>query len=65
MNPARSLGPAIVKHNYQGIWVYIVGPIVGALLGALVYNLTRFTDRPLRDIAKGNSFLKKISGSSP
>ncbi|OWM64394.1 probable aquaporin NIP-type [Punica granatum] len=65
MNPARSLGPAIVKHNYQGIWVYILGPIIGALLGAGVYSLTRYTDKPLHEIAKSSSFLKKMSRNSP
>ncbi|XP_050229441.1 probable aquaporin NIP-type [Mercurialis annua] len=46
MNPARSIGPAIVKHVYKGLWVYIVGPIFGAILGAFAYNLLRSTDSP-------------------
>ncbi|XP_042501396.1 probable aquaporin NIP-type [Macadamia integrifolia] len=61
MNPARSLGPAIVMHNYKGIWVYIAGPPVGTLLGALCYNFIRFTDKPLREITSSKSFLKSIS----
>ncbi|KAL3735635.1 hypothetical protein ACJRO7_024717 [Eucalyptus globulus] len=64
MNPARSLGPAIVKHTYTGIWVYVVGPIIGALAGAFAYNLIRFTDKPLRDIAKSNALLRTISMSN-
>lgn len=41
MNPARSIGPAIVRHTYDGIWAYIFGPIIGTLSGAFVYNMLR------------------------
>lgn len=44
MNPARSLGPALVMNVYTGFWVYIVGPFVGAVLGATCYNFIRETD---------------------
>ena len=37
LNPARTLGPAIVSGNYADIWLYFVGPCVGALLAALLY----------------------------
>ncbi|KAL5860384.1 hypothetical protein ACOSQ4_001680 [Xanthoceras sorbifolium] len=58
MNPARSLGPAIVSKQYKGIWIYMVAPILGAVCGAWVYNLLRYTDKPLREITKTASFLK-------
>jgi MIP family channel proteins len=41
MNPARSFGPALVAGEWDDFWIYIVGPIVGALLGALAYQLAR------------------------
>ncbi|XP_009588453.1 probable aquaporin NIP-type isoform X2 [Nicotiana tomentosiformis] len=58
MNPARSIGPAIVKQVYKGLWVYIIGPVIGTLAGAFVYNLIRFTNKPLLQLVKSRSFLR-------
>lgn len=41
MNPARSLGPAIVSADLTAAWVYIAGPVVGAVAAALVYRYLR------------------------
>ncbi len=41
MNPARSLGPAAAAGEWTSFWVYVAGPIVGAALGALAYQLIR------------------------
>ena len=32
MNPARSIGPALVSGRIEHLWIYLVAPIVGALL---------------------------------
>ena len=32
MNPARSFGPALVSGDWSSYWVYVIGPVVGALL---------------------------------
>jgi aquaporin Z len=32
MNPARSLAPALVSGNLQHLWIYLVAPVIGALL---------------------------------
>ena len=37
LNPARTLGPAIVSGNYADIWLYFVGPFIGGILAALLY----------------------------
>ena len=41
MNPARSLAPALVSGTWTAQWLYVVGPIAGALLGALAYQALR------------------------
>ena len=38
MNPARSLGPALVGEVWSAHWVYWLGPLAGAAAGALVYR---------------------------
>ncbi len=44
MNPARSIPPQVVGGAYDLIWIYAVGPCVGALLAALVMRY--FFDSP-------------------
>lgn len=39
VNPARSLGSAIVGGDLSAIWIYVVGPIVGAVIGWLAWRL--------------------------
>lgn len=43
LNPARSLGPAVVAHEFPGYhWIYWVGPGLGALLASALYKLLLF-----------------------
>jgi MIP family channel proteins len=44
MNPARSIGPALVSGQLGDLWIYLVGPILGAAAGALAYQLIRGPD---------------------
>jgi len=41
MNPARSFGPALVSGQWTDFWIYVVGPVAGAALGGLAYQLVR------------------------
>ena len=41
MNPARSLGPALVSGETASLWLYIVAPLCGAAIGAVAYQLVR------------------------
>lgn len=48
MNPARYLGPAVVGGAVVAPWVYFLGPILGGLLGGIVYQ-GAFAEHPERD----------------
>lgn len=37
LNPARSLGPAVVTGDFHAYWVYVVGPIGGALAASALW----------------------------
>jgi aquaporin NIP len=41
MNPARSLGPALVSGELHALWLYLLAPLLGTSLGALAYQLVR------------------------
>lgn len=41
MNPARSLAPNIVSVNIEGLWLYILAPILGALLAVVSCKLIK------------------------
>ncbi|XP_057441421.1 aquaporin NIP1-2-like [Lotus japonicus] len=58
MNPARSLGPAIVHGEFNGLWIYMVAPHLGAIAGTWAYTFIRYTNKPVRELTKSSSFLK-------
>ncbi|KAL2229867.1 UNVERIFIED_CONTAM: putative aquaporin NIP7-1 [Sesamum indicum] len=41
MNPARSLGPALVSWRFDHLWIYVVAPTIGAIAGVLTYRILR------------------------
>jgi len=65
MNPARSLGPAVVATCWTNHWIYWVGPFIGSSIAALVAHFL-FLSNP-QDMAKvfsitrGNKNLENIT----
>jgi aquaporin Z len=47
MNPARSLAPAVVSMHLDQVWIYIVGPLAGALVAVPLWN---FIGSPRRHV---------------
>lgn len=41
MNPARSIAPAFVSGNLQHLWMYIIAPILGALLAVISCKMVK------------------------
>ena len=60
MNPARSLGPALVAGVWTYQWLYVIGPLIGAALGAIIYQALRVPNdgpapmmAPQSDVGRG------------
>jgi aquaporin Z len=49
VNPARSLGPALIGTEFNDIWIYLIFPLVGAILGWVVHKIVVEGDTSLRD----------------
>jgi aquaporin NIP len=48
MNPARSIGPALVSGDLHALWVYIAAPLIGAAVGGLAYQFVRAESSEVR-----------------
>jgi glycerol uptake facilitator-like aquaporin len=39
MNPARSIGPALISFEFSHLWIYILWPLLGMLWAFFVYKV--------------------------
>lgn len=44
MNPARSLGPAVVAMQLSNVWIYVAAPVLGAAIAVVAWNLVHETE---------------------
>ncbi|MGA7171990.1 MAG: aquaporin [Candidatus Dormiibacterota bacterium] len=47
MNPARSLAPAVISSDFSSLWIYLVGPPLGALAAAWLFVKAPLGLRPV------------------
>lgn len=50
VNPARSLGPALVGTEFDDLWIYLIAPPIGAVLGWLAHRVVVLGDTSLRPV---------------
>lgn len=41
MNPARSVAPAVVSGHIQGLWLYLIAPLIGAALATGTWQVIK------------------------
>ncbi len=46
MNPARSFGPALASGTWEHFWIWVLGPLAGATVGAFAYQFIRAPHAP-------------------
>jgi aquaporin NIP len=46
MNPARSFAPAVFEGRLDVMWIYVLGPCVGAVAAAFLYEAIRLSPVP-------------------
>ncbi len=56
VNPARSLGPALFEGGVamQQVWLFILAPLVGAVIAVVVWKLTKTSDEEARRLVAGD-----------
>ncbi|XP_010504894.1 PREDICTED: aquaporin NIP2-1 [Camelina sativa] len=61
MNPARSIGPALVWGCYKGIWIYMLAPTLGAVSGALIHTMLPSIQNAEPEFSKTGSSHKRVT----
>lgn len=56
LNPARTLGPDVIAGTFPYWWIYVVGPVAGAVFGAVLWQFV---------LAKGRKDVVESIGQEP
>ena len=49
VNPARSFGPALIGTEFTDLWIYLIAPPIGAVIGWIVFKVVSEGDTSFRD----------------
>ena len=69
-NPARSLDPVLYNQDWGNVWIYIVGPLAGGVLGGAIWAFLMLrarsrirNSRPLAEASSPNDRSRRSAGS--
>jgi len=60
INPARAFAPAVVMRKWDNQWCYWVGPAVGALLAAFLYNFVFYHEEETKYSETASTPMKEM-----
>jgi len=65
MNPARAFGPQLIGDYWSNGWVWYAGPLLGAAVAALMYELLYLRPAPLPRVGTDASGVREPRASEP
>ena len=65
MNPIRSLAPDLLRGNLDTAWIYILGPLMGAMIAVGFEWILKGPPTALGTIAAQGSLADAEGGSDP
>jgi aquaporin TIP len=65
MNPARAFGPQLVGDHWANAWVWYAGPVLGASVAAVLYELLYLRPARLKPVGSAESGLLEPRASEP
>jgi len=62
MNPIRWFGPAVIQQDFANFWIWIIGPVVGGVIAAVIYDMFMMDKPAAAKLAPAPAARNKVSG---